>query len=55
MAVTIRAAIDSVALQLAADQGLDVPAYGRELTALVARATRGNEPMTGQPASVARA
>jgi hypothetical protein len=40
MAITIRAAIDAVPGQLAADPDLDVEAYARELATVFDRATR---------------
>jgi AcrR family transcriptional regulator len=40
MAITIRRAIDAVPYLYAADPGLDVPAYARELSTLFERATR---------------
>ena len=52
MAAVIKAALDDLLTQLAADQDLDLDAYGAEMAAMFERAiqpgvTAGREPATG--------
>ncbi len=47
MAATVKAVLDDLMLQFAADPGLDVEAYGAELVALFARATAAPDPLRG--------
>lgn len=48
MAETIRAAIDAVPRRMAANPGLDIDLYRRELADLFDLATRGEPPLTGR-------
>ncbi len=49
VAATVKAALDDLMLQFAADPGLDLEAYGRALVALFERATATPEAFPAQP------